>query len=195
MSTPRPTLVLCLLLAGIASLGSPGQVAAQVTSERHCVITLAPVATGQRGSAVLGEQCFATFAEALFVASDGTISLDPSVGPAQVTDAMLASGDVGAASLYPIGFNYTGQNYGGSSLTINGDTTQKCSSGYQYGFELLPGGWNDVISSARTTSLMGCINNYMYEHSYYGGAVLNCFSGCQNMGSMDNKTSSERWTG
>lgn len=159
----------------------------------HCAVQLAPIRSGEDASRIVAQQCFDTFAEALSQATSGAVQLERDARPADFSDDMLAGASSTAATL-PFGINYQNSNYGGSSYTWYGNSTQPCSSSLNYGINFMPSGWDNKVSSARTIAEMRCRNNYHYQYTYYGGTILNCFSACTGMGSMNDRTSSERWT-
>lgn len=152
--------------------------------ERHCVVQIEPLQPDQQASVMLEPACFDSFSEAIYAATKGAVRLAPTTKPSELTPQMLA-----LASTTVIGIDYSSPNYQGSSLVWVVNNTVGCNTGYSYVSPTMPSGWNDVVSSARTYG--GCINNPHYEHTYYGGAVLNCT--CATMGVMDNATSSEKW--
>lgn len=130
----------------------------------------------------------------MFVATDGKVQLERSARPADFTESTLDRADLAAAATLPFGINYQNSNYGGASYTWYGNSSQPCSANLNYGINTMPSGWDDVVSSARSPSEMRCVNNYHYQYTYYGGTRLNCYSACIGLGTMNDRTSSERWT-
>jgi hypothetical protein len=56
----------------------------------------------------------------------------------------------------------------------------------------MPSGWDNRVSSARGFS--NCNYYYHYQNTAYGGTSIACHTECASMGTLDNDTSSERWT-
>lgn len=190
----RLCLTLILGLTALSGIASPVTVAALNAPESHCSVLLAPIQAGETASRVLSEKCYETFAEAIFAATSGTVQLDESTNSADFTTGTLAAnGVLSAAATLPFGINYRNSNYSGSTYTWSGYTSQPCGP-YSYGINWMPSGWDNEVSSARTTTEMGCRNNYHHQYTYYGGIVLNCYSACSGRGVMNDRTSSERWT-
>lgn len=98
-------------------------------------------------------QCFATQAEALRIASGGQIQLAPDETLGSLSAAELFSTDIQA-----ILFEHT--NYVGSTLTVYSDGC--------YGWNNMPDGWNDRVSSAWT----GPCGITLYEHYNLTGRSL-----------------------
>jgi hypothetical protein len=190
MTTLRSTLVTLLLLTGLAGTAASTKAAQPTPQEEHCTVRIDPLLPGQASSNVYGYRCFATFAEAIFDATGGRVSLDPAVG------SMALSGDVlaqdladAAAGETVIGIDYANGAYQGSSLVWSTSNVVGCRDGARFRANSMPGGWNDRVSSA--LSYQYCWNYFHYEHANFGGAFANC--DCYGMGSMNDKTSSERW--
>ncbi|HVP20553.1 MAG TPA: hypothetical protein VMS73_01700 [Anaerolineaceae bacterium] len=176
-------------LALIAANTSP-----ETTNPKHCYALISPVDENSGGaSQMLESACFDTFSQAIKAATQGRVELDQSITPADVTDAMLNTSENGSlpASQVIIGIDWDYTNYGGSS-NIWAANDYGCSSSIQYGVTTMPSGWDDRVSSARGYS--NCNYYYHYQNTSYGGAFIVCHTGCSSMGSLDNDTSSERWT-
>ncbi|MBC7227447.1 MAG: hypothetical protein H5T61_09450 [Thermoflexales bacterium] len=154
----------------------------------HCVVNIEPLQPGERFSRIRPVGCFASFSEAIAVATDGALQLPPDWNPADG----LPEGPAPAQGNVVVGIDYEGANFTGSTLVWETDHTPGCSDGTSFVAPSMPAGWNDRVSSARSYS--GCNHYYHYEHTNFGGAVLDCGGSCSNMGVMDNQTSSERWT-
>ena len=160
----------------------------------HCYVLLSPVSGIIEGSSqILETACFDTFAQAIETATHGRINLDPSISPEDVTDAMLNGGE-GAntpATQVVIGIDWDYTYFGGSSYTWAAND-YGCSSSIQYGVTTMPSGWDNRVSSARGFS--NCNYYYHYQNTAYGGTSIACHTECASMGTLDNDTSSERWT-
>jgi len=120
------TIVAGLLLLG--ALANNESIPVRASTPEHCITAPAHLAV----------QCFATQAAALRVASGGRIQLAATQTANDLTNAQLFGGTSIQAILYQ------DENYSGSSLTIYSST---CS-----GWNNMPAGWNDVVSSARTST-------------------------------------------
>lgn len=180
-------LVIALLL--IAANTSPESV-----NSKHCYALISPADENSGStSQILETACFDTFSQAIGAATLGRVELDPSITPEDVSDAMLAAGGVGLlpAIQVVIGIDWDYTNFGGSSYTWVAND-YGCSSSIQYGVTTMPSGWDNRVSSARGYS--NCNYYYHYQNTSYGGASIVCHTECSSMGSMDNDTSSERWT-
>lgn len=108
-----------------------------------------------------------------------------------------------AATSYILGIDFRDSQYDGATFEWTGSTT--CASTYYYTTSM-PSGWNDKVSSAINYPYSGCGNWIHYENNnfnqppYPNGASINCgfYLGggpCFTVGSMNDKTSSEKWTG
>lgn len=185
-----------ILLMGL--LASPAQAADDAPNSdqqpaEHCVASATPEGESNITAAPL---CFATFAEAVAEATDGTLQLPGSsreVSQAQLdeartrADASSLSQESALASTV-IGIEYDSANGGGSSLvvSVSGAT---CSAGGRYTYASMPSGWNNRVSSAYTYA--GCKSRH---HQYVNFAGASYLCGCAGMGAMDNLTSSIRWS-
>lgn len=154
------------------------------TSRENCIARAEP--GGEAPAPPTGYRCFPTFAEAIYAATGGAVSLSPSTRPQQLTQSMLNLPGTNTV----IGVDYMDANYGGASLTwyeskdING-----CTDGSYYTASSMPSGWNDDVSSA--ISYGGCKTYNHFENTNFGGAKLTCT--CATMGVMNDQTSSEKW--
>ena len=166
---------------GVAAVASAAPApAAAPSAGAACAAELAPLGPGQATSAVVSYQCFDTLAESVAFATKGAVRL-PSAA-STVEQGAEASTAAAASSL--LGIEYTGSSWTGSSLALYGGGGG-CGGGASYGFASMPGGWNNVISSARSYS--GCTSRHYDGTSYTGSSYL---CGCGSMGSMNNRTSS-----
>jgi len=165
---------------GVAAVASAAPAAGSPGGEA-CVAELAPLEPGQATSAVVSYQCFDTLAESVAFATDGAVRV-PSTSTTVEEDDEASIEAAATSSL--LGIEYTGSSWTGSSLALYGGGSG-CSSGASYGFASMPGGWNNVISSARSYS--GCTSRHYDGTSYTGSSYL---CGCGSMGTMNNRTSS-----
>ena len=180
---------LVIALSLVAATRSPDSV-----KPIHCYALLSPVTGIIEGSSqILETACFDTVAQAIEAATHRRINLDPSISPEDVTDAMLNGGE-GAntpVTQVVIGIDWDYTYFGGSSYTWVAND-YGCSSSIQYGVTTMPSGWDNRVSSARGFS--NCNYYYHYQNTAYGGTSIACHTECASMGTLDNDTSSERWT-
>lgn len=158
----------------------------------HCYSLLSPVNdNSDETSNIIETACFDTFAQAIYTATEGRVTLDPSIRPEDITDELLKSledpGIPGAQVVIGIDWDYT--NYGGSSY-IWVVSQSGCSPSIHYQVSSMPAGWNDRVSSAKAYS--NC-SFYHYHDTNFGGSYVACDPNCSTMGSLDNATSSEKW--
>jgi hypothetical protein len=181
------------LAIGAAATAALGAQAAGVETNAagvkntHCVTQLEPVAEGQKASASTDGGCFATFAEAVSVATGGAVSLPANASPGSITDA-----DVVPSAVTLIGIDYDGRNYRGASRLWYANNAFGCFGGRAY-VANMPGSFNNRLSSTRGFS--GCGRNTSYDGYFQAGDWVRCFSSCTYVGGfMDNRTSSKRWS-
>ena len=163
-------------------------------SGQHCYALIAPIEEGSNGSSrIIKSECFDNFADSIYAATNGRVQLNSSTQPETVTDEILnfSSGEVSPSSQVVIGIDWDNTNFGGSSYTwvVSGSG---CSSSTQYSVSSMPSGWDNRVSSARGYS--NCNYFYHYQNTSYGGTSVVCNTDCSSMGSLDNATSSEKWT-
>ena len=68
-----------------AQPNTPDAAAPPAPTGQHCVAQIDPVQPGAKASVVKEIGCFATFAEALGVATDGVVRVDPKMQPHELT--------------------------------------------------------------------------------------------------------------
>lgn len=164
-------------------------------NQDHCYAVITSVVEGSdESSKIIKSECFGTFADSIFAATNGRTHLNSAITPEIVTEEMLNSG-MEANSLLSqvvIGIDWDSSGFAGSSYTwvVSGETG--CTSSTQFSISSIPTGWDDRVSSVRGFS--GCNYYYHYQNASFGGLSITCnTSGCSTMGSLDNATSSERW--
>jgi len=162
--------------------------------KQHCYALIAPIAEGNNGSSrIIKSECFDNFADSIDAATNGRVQLDRSTRPEEVTDEILNSsnGVSSPSSQVVIGIDWDSTNFAGSSYTwvVSGSG---CSSSTQYSVSSMPSGWDNRVSSARGYS--NCNYFYHYQNTSSGGSSVVCNTECSSMGSLDNATSSEKWT-
>lgn len=190
----RPTIkIVVITLALIASTIMASGIYAQTTApptsgnQHHCVVHVAPLHEAQTQSESVSLGCFATFAEALAIATGGAVQAPSTASPEDITQALLST-----SSNTVISIQWDGTNRGGGSIIRVTSHTPGCSDGSSYGNPSMEPGWDDRVSSAQAFG--GCNHFYHYEHTAWTGAVLDCNTYCGSMGVMDNQTSSWRLT-
>ena len=142
--------------------------ASDKAAERHCFSKDGTV------------QCFDTQAEALRIASNGRIQLAPGQTSATMDPAILFAP---GTNIQGVMWEDTG--YSGSSWIFYRTT---CDGGY----ENAPSGWNDIVSSAQTSSCG--VTLYEWYNGDRSGATLKVnYPGTTNVGvAMNDQASS--WT-
>lgn len=167
---------------------------AETNNKQHCYALIIPIEEGNNGSSrVIKAECFDNFADSIYAATNGRVQLDRFIQPDEVTNESLNStnGVSSTNSQVVIGIDWDSTNFAGSSYTwvVSGSG---CSSSTQYSVPSMPSGWDNRISSARGYS--NCNYFYHYQNTNYGGSSVVCNTDCSSMGSLDNATSSEKWT-
>ncbi len=161
-----------------AAQTSGDRAAAPTQAETHCVVT----AQANTPNPVVTTECFDTFAKSISYATGGKVKLAP--GQRTLDEAPLV------AATTVVGIEYKDSNFGGSSLafqaSISGFT---CGGGRYVNFPSMPSGWDNTIGSARSYS--GCKSGH-FEYTNNGGSLKIC--GCATMGTMNDKTSSIRYS-
>lgn len=180
----------------ITTLLVPATSAQAQPKGKHCVAHLDPVLPESKEaskSTFLG--CYDTFEEAIFVGTDGTVKLPPGISPYAVTGDLLKDygmGIVPTASVV-IGTDYNDVGFGEFLGTFTWTGSGNCSPTLGFNVPAMPSGYDNWVGSAKSYS--GCNNYYHYENTNYGGTSITCNmgNGCQFMGTMNNKTSSEKF--
>jgi hypothetical protein len=164
------------------------------THKNHCYALISPIEEGTKGSSkIIKTVCFDNFARSISAATNGRVQLNGSIQPGSMTEEALNSnnGVYSPSSQVVIGIDWEDSNFGGSSYTwvVSGSG---CSSSTQYSVSSMPSGWDNRVSSAKGYS--NCNYFYHYQNTSYGGSSVACNTECSSMGSLDNATSSEKWT-
>lgn len=132
--------------------------------------------------------CFGTFAEATSFATGGSVKLPADARPESLTDEQLSPPSLTAT--YVLGVVYADSGFRGGSLSFTDTST--CASGSK-SRPHMPSEWNDKVSSAR--AFAGCNHFYLYQHSSYDGARIDCGTECRYVGdAMNDRTSSVKLT-
>lgn len=184
--------LLATLAAALLTLGLTGPaLAAPATGSpaESCVVTLAPP-SGQPQ-----ERCFDNLAAAVSYATGGLVHISPNTN--RVTQSQLdggkrtakSTGDTETESNLVIGIEYEDRDFRGVSKVYNVNATP-CDKGGTYSDRDLRGdSLDDEISSAR--SYEGCVSTH-YQYANFSGMKHAC--GCAGMGSMNDRTTSIRWS-
>ncbi|MEV4620631.1 hypothetical protein AB0J74_18220 [Asanoa sp. NPDC049573] len=134
----------------LALLLVPATAAHAAPASRHCVVS-----AGAAASMV----CYSSFRTAISNATGGRVTDAPADPKAALNDEKLAkklndlpskAPSAAALSNIVISVEYTGEDFGGSTLTITG--THACDdflSPVEFTMTSLPSGWNDDIESFR----------------------------------------------
>lgn len=186
-------------VSGASSSGAT--ITTDLDVEKHCVVRLEPLAEGEITSQASDLGCFDSFEEAISIATAGRLQPDQKLSPEELTDEMLngnnstneqqqADTDNQLMSSVVIGIDYAHEYFTSSSITWT--APNGCEVGYEFAISsLVPHGWNDRPSSARSYS--NCDRFTHYEDIEYEGTSLTCDQSsmaCDTMGYMDAKTSS-----
>jgi hypothetical protein len=153
-----------------------------------------PVTPGSPGSRISSVDCYPSFSEAIYAATDGAVSLPPDASLKAQLQALrrqlepMETKSLGSGSVL-LGTDYVDSIYRGNTLSYVGSAT--CSSTVSYQFPAIPDPYNDQISS--TQAYGGCNHNILYENSYYGGATLTCYPSCVGLGVMNDAASSRQF--
>jgi len=171
-------------LAAPAWAGDTSADQAPSSAAPHCVVT---AVDANQSAPVAAPRCFATFAEAVFEATDGRVMLPPDARVLRqrtLNAAYKFDLRPNATSATVIGIEYENKYFGGWSYVIQSTNSRGCQ-GYSYRVPTLPSNRDNQISSARTYS--GCKSSH-YSGTYFTGSRYLC--GCSQMGTMNDKTSS-----
>jgi hypothetical protein len=171
-----------LAVAAVATAGfapAAGAHARRAAPAQHCVVWIAP-ATGRAPSKISKMRCYRRFSHALRVARGRPPRgfPDPRTGLVPHASTLISTD-------YDIG------GFGAPTLTWTVSNTNGCNGGFTYSAASMPSGWNDRVSSSK--SAHGCASNRHFHDTNFGGAGITCT--CSSMGTMNNQTSSETWSG
>lgn len=168
----------------------------------HCVTEAHPL--GTPSGTPVHEECFKSFAEAIYAATGGTLQVSSDFQPGELTQEMLDDAAakneaVGMASeeqevvAQVISIEYWNRDFNANlnhSSTYTGGSTG-CSGGHNWQLGYVGNFNNDKYSSARNFG--GCDIVRHFEHQNFNGARKDC-SPCAYIGdAMNNRTSSLKW--
>jgi hypothetical protein len=205
-------LALAALVAtiGAQALAEPGRggqavgpraVAYVEGKERHCVATVG----GTRAQRSAAPQCYRTFREAIWVATDGRVKNAPNDASQVAKDKelrdrlfaaplqprlVIGNNTVGSGTILSVEYEDTYQR--GNTLTIKSrrgpcDANPDRDEDYPY----VGDKWNDEISSF--VGANGCQVRH-WDNVNYGGANFSQRNQSDRMGSMNDRTSSITWS-
>jgi len=172
-----------------AQTNAPDAAATSAPVGQHCVANVDPVQPGAKASVVKEGDCFATFAEALAVATDDAVRVDPKMQPHELTKEMLpAPGKAGRAV---IAVDFSDANYTGS-VHIWSSFQGGCTPKRSFLINRMPRGWNDQVSSVWGAG--NCNSQVLFEHIDFNehkkGRVAQCRPDCKGLRVMNDKASS-----
>jgi len=175
--------------------GAAAQQSGASAANQHCVATLEPVRQGATRSKVAGFECYPSFSEAIFAATEGAVWLAPdeerSTGLERLEQELQRMDkSLATKATFVIAIDFQNSNFQGASLTWTG--TGACSASLSFSASSMPSGWNDVVSSTRGFS--NCNHNKIFENNNFGGAQQTCTPNCSSLGAMNDKTSSRKWS-
>jgi hypothetical protein len=185
-----------IMIAATAGL-TPAADAASRTTEIHCVQQVA----GPGVSVAPAPHCFGTYREAVAYLTGGRVELSPALGSepdgsgTTAVDAQIARGLI-ANTTHVISTEYTDSGYSGSTYTFT--WTSDCT-GIDIAWSSMPSGFDNTISSSHTGTNCTAIhydNTGATPSTPPSGASISCatYSSCSSLGTMNDKTSSMRWT-
>lgn len=183
--------ILALILTSAAHAGPRGVAA----KPKACVTRLEPITPENPNPPVNGLDCYASFPEAIYAATEGTVLLPENASMKDQLQILRREMDTRRKATTPTGgpyviaIDYRGTWYTSPALIYQGP--YPCSPSVAYQQSYLPGAWNDDTSSSEGFS--ECYTNIHYEHSNWGGRMLVCTPNCGSFGSLDREISSRRW--
>lgn len=168
---------------------------------RHCVVEARSIPRGApipTDTPVATPKCFDTFAESIAYATGGTVQLTADAKQEDV-DLNALSKEAGLGQ-YWIGVEYIAPRHEHFWGYWNVYAANPCTIGDV--FLNMPSGWDNTISSSRSQASQGCNHSYHYDNAYVsdpfnGGSSIDCgppWSCYYDMGAMNDRTSSIRWT-
>jgi hypothetical protein len=161
-------------------------------SGAHCVVQLRP-AKGLARSSVVAKHCFHRLAAAVRYATGAHLSTAASPQLAAKTlrqAALRPASRFSPDSQRVIGIEYKNADFGGASFTFTGSSA--CTGGIHYDIPNTHAyGFGDNISSARTYANCAGVH---YEDKYFGGNSIYVYGSQAYFGSMNDETSSIRFS-
>lgn len=175
--------------------------AERADNARHCVATLESTGTvgGFRIGTAASLDCYDTFSDAIFAATDGHIWLSDRDDFATQLEVLVAEFQRISSSAvviddpdatFVLAVDYDDPDFGPPTLTWKAG--KPCTSSRSWVVDSMPDGWNDRVGSTLGGNA-DCSQNRLYEHINRTGAVLTCTPTCASLGVMNNQASSRRW--
>ncbi|MCP3065839.1 hypothetical protein LXT21_44435 [Myxococcus sp. K38C18041901] len=133
----------------------PGSATQRLGDKQHCVGQSFAQPRGLAAPERAPEPqltCFDSFSEVIGHLSQGTVRLAVDATPEDLTEEHV--NQMASLATYVIGIEYEHGNWGGATYTIWSGVT---CSGHNHWVGGMPGGWNDIVSAARSFS--GCNNS------------------------------------
>jgi hypothetical protein len=208
--TARPALVLLAALVPVILLAAPATAASGRTptgTSESATAAAGPAAApaGPHCTLAAGAnqplRCFATFREAISVATRGRVTDAPASAAAAATDPAFAArversnatatartSAVTPAASVLAGIEYANVNFGGSTLSLSTGGSCDNSSDVDFRVPSLPAGWNDRISSFRSFS--NCAQQLFRSVNFTGGALTGIVGSLANVGAAANDQAS-----
>ena len=183
---------ICVALCGLIALTSPAN-AGPLGPNKHCIVRLDQLVPGAPVPEPKKSDCYASFPDAIFAATDGRILLSRDQSFSEQLDDVerqqkAHARELAIAATFVTAIDYENINYGGATLTWTNNNT--CTTVSQFA-PSMPFPWDNLVSSTRGFS--GCDWNLLWENTNYTGASLLCTPDCSSVGSMNDKTSSRQW--
>jgi hypothetical protein len=131
--------------------------------------------------------CYATFAQAIRVATGGRVSLPATATPESVTPDQLNAGTTGPDASYVLSIDFRNNNFGSPTLTWN--ESSKCG---KFQSATMPSGWNNDISSVANYN--GCATT-LYNNTNFTGATYSIGKNgsAASLGSFNDEASAQKW--
>ena len=136
-------------------------------------------------------RCFATFREAVALATGGRVTTAPASPAAAAQDPAFTAAIEAPATTYAsylLGYEYSDLNWTGGSLALYGSGRCDASSDADFRFPSMPSGWNDRISSFR--SYNNCAQQLFRGTNFSGGALTYIVTNMSYVGSAANDQAS-----
>jgi len=189
---------IALIAAAVLSLSlAPAAVAsgpvAPAAAKPHCASRLAAPAKKDGAARIARTRCFSTLAPALRFAAKGA-AIPDDVTPDGITDALLLpNGKVAAgARTTIIGIHWEDADRGGRDRIYFVKGSSPCGSGRTWQIGKLDAGWDAIVSSAEAFG--GCGTFTQFQKAKQAGTSRVCKPYCANLGPLNDRVISVRWS-
>lgn len=192
MTTRRsflPATTSAILLAAVTLTPAAAVGPTPVRGGQHCVERLEHIDQSTSAARIASEVCYASFRDAIFVATEGRTVIPEGVGPAELTQAMLPP--AGVTTTVVIGVDYDNWHYDDSAGTKIWEASSGCSASLAWFVDDVGSTWANRISSAKAYN--NCNRYEHYELKNRQGSLIPCTPNCYEMGIMNDKTNSLWW--